>query len=387
MIGCDEPEMGKVRVKVVGVGNAGGMIVKRVAREHLPGVECGVINTAIKDLGNCPEVRSLQIGTKLTRGHGAGMDPQIGRKAAQEDADKIRDFLGANDLLFLIAGFGKGTGTGATPVVGELSKETSALTIALVTTPFDHEKRRHHEVAEEGLREIKGKVDVYVPLSNQRLFSIPSLVAVEEAFVYMDEVILQAVRGVVDILLRPGRMNVDLADIRTLFKGAGQAAFAVGTGKGESRVADATRALLEFPFLEEGQLGSSKSLLVSLSGGPDLAMSEVKAITAELGKVAEGDVKLAQGIYLDESMQGEIRVQVLASSLSSVEPFPPEFELHAEKDQLRGIPLYQPSLWPQRQSRPAGDREAGPVREDKDNMDIPAYLRKGKNGPTAVPRN
>lgn len=384
MIGCSEPEMGRVRVGVVGVGNAGGMIVNRVAREGMPDVTCGAINTAVKDLGNCAGVRSLQIGTELTRGHGAGMDPQVGRKAAQEGANKIRDFLGQNDVLFLVAGFGKGTGTGATPVVGELAKDAGCLTIALVTTPFAYEKRRHHEIAEEGLREIRGKVDAFVSLSNQRLFGIPSLATVEAAFVHMDEIVLKAIRGIVDVLLRPGRMSLDLADLKSVFKGAGRAVFAVGGGKGEGRVDDALAELNAFPFLDPGQLAGSSNLLVSLCGGPDLQMQEMDRLTRGLTKLAEGDPKMALGIHLEESLQGEVRAMVLGAGVAAVEA-PAEEEPDVKNgEQAWLVPLYRPAQWPQRQGgsreggRASSDREVITVRED--DTDVPAYLRKGKNG-------
>ncbi len=377
MIGCSGPEMGKVRVTVIGVGNAGGMIVSRIAREGLPDVDCGAINTAIKDLGNCSEVRSLQIGNELTRGHGAGMDPQVGRKAALEGANQIRDFLGENDVLFLVAGFGKGTGTGATPVVGELAKATGCLTIALVTTPFSYEKRRHHEIAQEGLREIRDKVDAYVPLSNQRLFNIPSLTTVEAAFAHMDEVVLQAIRGIVDVLLRPGRMSLDLADLRALFKGAGQSTFAVATGKGESRVDDVLRGLAEFPFLDPCAFSAAMNLLVSLCGGPDLEMHEMEKLTTGMGRIAAGDPKMAMGIHLDESIQGEIRAMLLAGGVNTMEPSPDEYELFSGKVDMHGVPLYRPSQWPQRQANGI-DREISSLRDD--DTDVPAYLRKRKNG-------
>lgn len=382
MIEFAEPEMGALKVKVVGVGNAGGMIVKRIARERLPGVECGAINTAVKDLGNYAEIRSLQVGTALTRGHGAGMDPQVGRKAALEDANRVRDFLGRNDVLFLVAGFGKGTGTGATPVVAELAKEMGALTIAFVTTPFAHERRQHHDIAEEGLREIRGKVDVFVPLSNQQLLEIPSLISMDAAFAFMDEAILESVRGIVDVMLHPGRMSLDLADMRTILKGAGQATVAVGFGKGDSRVADVARGLAEYPFAQDGRVTAARSLLVSIAGGPDLGMREVAALQGEIEKLAEGEPKIAISVHTDESMQGEVRCMIMAAGLTAaVEPTTKDFPLFGDHDQT--VSVYRPQSWSRPGARPGGpgaaERDNAPARED--NVEVPAYLRKGKNGP------
>ncbi|MEK7474517.1 MAG: cell division protein FtsZ [Candidatus Coatesbacteria bacterium] len=380
MIELAKPELGRVKVQVVGIGNAGGTIVKRVARERLAGVEVAAINTALKDLGNVAEIRQLQIGTELTRGHGAGMDPKVGRKAALEDANRIRDFIGSNELVFLVAGMGKGTGTGATPVVGELAREQGALVIAFVTTPFDHEKRCHHDIAEEGLKEIQGKVDVYVPLPNQRLYSLPSLVTYEQACAFMDEVILQAIRAIVDVLLRGGRMSLDLADLRTLFKGAGLAAFSTGYGKGEGRVAGVIRGLSEYPFAQGGQFERARNVLVSISGGPDLGLKEVDELSTAIGNLHAGEPQTATGIYQDESLQGELRAMVLAAGVVPAEEPQDEYELFAGREAAArtGATPYRPAGWAGRTGRPAPEREAAPV--DEDNIEVPAYLRKPRNG-------
>ena len=380
MIELAKAEMGRVKVQVVGIGNAGGTIVKRVARERLPGVEIAAINTALKDLGNVSEIRQLQIGTELTRGHGAGMDPQVGKKAALEDANRIRDFIGSNELVFLIGGFGKGTGTGATPVIGELAREQGALVFAFVTTPFEYEKQCHHDIAEEGLREIQGKVDAYVPLSNQRLYGIPSLVTHEAACAFMDEVVLQAIRAIVDVLLRGGRMSLDLADLRTLFKGAGLAAFSTGYGKGEGRVAGVARGLTEYPFVQPGQLEQARHMLVSISGGPDLGLKEVDELSVAIGNLHAGEPQTAIGIYQDESLQGELRALVLAAGVVPAEEPQDEYELFAGREAAArpGATPYRPAGWGGRIGRPAPDREPVPV--DEDNIEVPAYLRKPRNG-------
>jgi cell division protein FtsZ len=380
MIELAKPELGRVKVQVVGIGNAGGTIVKRVARERLAGVEVAAINTALKDLGNVAEIRQLQIGTELTRGHGAGMDPKVGRKAALEDANRVRDFIGSNELVFLVAGLGKGTGTGATPVVGELAREQGGLVIAFVTTPFDHEKRCHHDIAEEGLKEIQGKVDVYVPLSNQRLYSLPSLVTYEQACAFMDEVILQAIRAIVDVLLHGGRMSLDLADLRTLFKGAGLAAFSTGYGKGEGRVAGVIRGLSEYPFVQPGQFERARNVLVSISGGPDLGLKEVDELSVAIGNLHAGEPQTAIGIYQDESLQGELRAMVLAAGVVPAEEPQDEYELFAGREAAArpGATPYRPAGWSGRGGRPAPEREPAPV--DEDNIEVPAYLRKPRNG-------
>ncbi len=380
MIGIATQKLGNLSVKVVGVGNAGGMITKRIVREHLPGVSCGVVNTALKDLGNCPEISWLQIGVQRTSGHGAGMDPAVGAKAAQEDANRIKDFLGENDITFLIAGFGKGTGTGATPVIGELAREQGALTIAFVTTPFAYEQECHHEIAEEGLRQIKDRIDLFVPLSNQRLFDVsPSQFSFRSALEYMDDAILMAIKAIVDVLLRPGRMNLDLADLRAIFRGAGQAAFAIGSGKGESRLAEALESLKSFPFLPDLGRSSAKSLLVSMSGGPDLALDEVEGVANEVNRLVGRDLKFAQGIHQEDILTGELRVMLMAAGLSPAGYEPPrEGAAGAEDSYIRGMVPLRGKI-AMKTTRGEDDELLFPDPVDPENM--PAYIRRTKNGP------
>jgi len=363
-----------IRLKVVGVGNAGGMIVKRVSRERLPGVQCSVINTALKDLGNCPEIRALQIGTSVTRGQGAGQDPQVGRSAAMEDRAKVIDFLGQSDIVFLVAGFGKGTGTGATPVIAEIAREAGALTVALVTTPFDHEGARRRETADEGLREMKGTVDMFIPLPNQKLCQMGSSpLPLEAAYAFMDEAILSAVRGVVDVLVRAGRNCLDFADVRSLFKGAGQAAFSVGTGKGDNRVADALKGLSEYLFLRDAGISGARSMLVSLAGGWDLSLDEVTRAVEAVAAYGGPDARMAQGVYQEEALNGEFRAVVLLAGLASEEP-------HAELEALRGIPaVVRGTSWV-RGNRQPGELELPGVTGQDTN--VPAYIRRTRNGPT-----
>ncbi len=377
MIEILRPEMGKVAVRVVGVGNAGGMITRRIARERLQGVSCGVINTALKDLGNCPDLSCLQIGAERTCGHGAGMDPAVGSKAAQEDANRIKDFLGPSDIVFLVAGFGKGTGTGATPVIGELARELGSLTVAFVTTPFAYEQQCHHEIAEEGIGRIKDAVDVYVPLSNQRLFEVSSeYSSFHSALEYMDESILNVLKGIVDILLCPGRMNLDLADLRTLFKNAGKGTFAVGSGRGESRVADAIQSLKTFPFLQDPDRTTARSLLVSLAGGPDMTLREIEQITSEMGSLIGTGAKFAQGIHQDEALQSELRVMVMAAGISQVEREIPEQAQFGEEDAfIRGMLPLRGVHVPGRRTGADSDQ---PFAVPEDTRETPAYIRRTK---------
>ena len=384
MIELAEPELGTVRVKVVGVGNAGGMIVKRIAREALPGVECAAVNTAIKDLGNVTEVRQLRIGAGFTKGHGAGMDPQVGRKAALEDANAIRDFLGDNDIVILVAGFGKGTGTGATPVVAELARENGALTLAFVTTPMPIETRKHHQNAAEGLAELKQKVDVYVPLSNERLFTMPGLSTLAQAWTYMDEVVLAAVRGLVEVIVRGGRMSHDLADLRTLLRGAGLSAFAMGAGKGEDRVAAAVRELAEFPFIDADRLGTARSLLANIAGGTDLTLHEIAELQAELQALTGAEPTLAPAIWQDESLQGEVRLTVLAAGLAETAAARAGDDLFLDRGLLRGSPIARGAAGPARPGRPGALAEAAVIAEE--DLERPAYLRKPRPGLVPGPR-
>lgn len=378
-------ELGRIRVKVIGVGNAGGMMVKRIARERMSGVECGVINTAIKDLESCPEIRALQIGIKVTHGTGTGSDPSVGARSAQEDADRIRDFLGTNDVVFLVAGFGKGTGTGATPVVAELARSLGSLTVVFVTRPFDYEGAGRAQVAEEGIRELAGKTDVFIPLPNQSLMSImPGSVALESAFGFMDDAILMAIRGIVDVLMKPGRINLDLADMRSLLKNTGHTAFGVGAGKGETRMADALRGLNEYPFLVGVNESNVSGMLISITGGSDLGAKEVQDVVHEVRRMAVGEPRMAFAINVDEALQGEMRIMMLAAGVTEPVEEP-------EKELLAGLetapapaPVRESMYRPERLARHAVSAVPEPVgaKEGAEKSQyLPAYMRRpGKNG-------
>jgi len=379
-------ELGRIRVKVIGVGNAGGMMVKRIARERLPGVECGVINTAIKDLESCPEIRALQIGIKVTHGTGTGSDPSVGARSAQEDADRIRDFLGTNDVVFLVAGFGKGTGTGATPVVAELARSLGSLTVAFVTRPFEYEGIGRAQVAEEGIKELAGKTDVFVPLPNQSLMTImPGAVALEAAFGFMDEAILMAIRGMVDVLMKPGRINLDLADMRSLLKGTGRTAFGIGAGKGESRMSDALRGLGEYPFLADANASDVSGMLISITGGADLGAREVEEVVQQVRSMAGGEPRLAFAINLDEALQGEMRVMMLAAGLTTPVMEPEQDILATFEERKPAVAATRETLYrPERLARHAvpAAPEPGAIKEGQEKSQyLPAYMRRpGKNG-------
>jgi cell division protein FtsZ len=379
-------ELGRIRVKVIGVGNAGGMMVKRIARERLPGVECGVINTAIKDLESCPEIRALQIGIKVTHGTGTGSEPSVGARSAQEDADRIRDFLGNNDVVFLVAGFGKGTGTGATPVVADLARSLGSLTVAFVTRPFAYEGAGRAQVAEEGIRELAGKTDVFVPLPNQSLMTImPGTVALESAFGFMDEAILMAIRGMVDVLMKPGRINLDLADMRSLLKNTGHTAFGVGVGKGESRMADALHGLEHYPFLTGTRESDVSGMLISITGGTDLGAKEVEDVVQQVRGMVGGEPRLAFAINVDETLQGEMRVMMLAAGLTEPVLEPEQDMLPVYNERKPAASSSAETLYrPERLARHAIPAVPEPslMKEGQDKAQyLPAYMRRpGKNG-------
>lgn len=378
-------ELGRIRVKVIGVGNAGGMMVKRIARERMPGVECGVINTAIKDLESCPEIRALQIGIKVTHGTGTGSDPAVGARSAQEDADRIRDFLGTNDVVFLVAGFGKGTGTGATPVVADLARSLGSLTVAFVTRPFDYEGAGRAQVAEAGIQELAGKTDVFIPLPNQSLMAMPGAGALEQAFGFMDEAILMAIRGMVDVLMKPGRINLDLADMRSLLKNTGHTAFGVGAGKGETRLADALRNLGEYPYLADANASDVSGMLISITGGSDLGAKEVEDVVQQVRGMVKGEPRLAFAINVDEALHGEMRIMMLAAGLTAPVEEPEQDILASFEERKPAVSPVRDSLYrPERLARHAlpAVSETAVVKEGQEKSQyLPAYMRRpGKNG-------
>ncbi|HQG41383.1 MAG TPA: cell division protein FtsZ [Spirochaetota bacterium] len=309
----EEPQMNTI-IKVVGVGGAGNNAVNRMIATGLEGVDYIVVNTDSQQLKASLAQTKIQIGTKLTRGLGAGADPSIGREAALEDRDKLEKALKGADMVFITAGMGGGTGTGAAPIVAEVAKESGALVVGVVTKPFRAEGRRRMQHAEEGIRDLKEKVDTIIVIPNDLLLKIIDRnTPMDHAFKLADDILRQGVQGIADIIMVTGLVNVDFADVRTVMKETGDAIMGVGIGVGENRAIEATQMAINSPLLEESGIEGAKAVLLNIAGGSDMSLHEVNEITEIINKQVDPDANIIFGATIDPALDDKIRVTVIAT--------------------------------------------------------------------------
>ncbi|ABC98339.1 cell division protein FtsZ [Synechococcus sp. 63AY4M2] len=303
------------KIKVVGVGGGGGNAVSRMAASNLKGVEFWSINTDAQALAQCSTstVNRLQIGQKLTRGLGAGGNPAIGQKAAEESSEEIAAALKGADLVFIAAGMGGGTGTGGAPIVAQIAKASGALTVGVVTRPFSFEGKRRTKQAEEGIQALQEAVDTLIVIPNDKLLSVISeQTPVHEAFRVADDVLRQGVQGISDIILIPGMINVDFADVRSVMADAGTALMGIGMGSGKSRAREAAITAVSSPLLETSIEGA-KGVLFNITGGLDLSLHEVTVAAEIIAEAVDPEANIIFGTVQDERMQGEVRITVIAT--------------------------------------------------------------------------
>ncbi|MEW6243063.1 MAG: cell division protein FtsZ [Bacillota bacterium] len=300
-------------IKVVGVGGAGTNAVNRMISAGLRGVDFVAINTDAQALAVSNAVHKLQIGTNLTRGLGAGANPDIGEKAAEESREDIRKAVQGADMVFITAGMGGGTGTGAAPIVAELAKESGALTVAVVTRPFAFEGRRRSQVADRGIARLREKVDTLITIPNDRLLQIAEKrTSMLEAFAVADDVLRQGVQGISDLIAVPGLINLDFADVRTIMMNTGSALMGIGVAGGENRAQEAAKAAISSPLLETSIHGA-KGVLLSITGGEDLGIFEVNEAAEIVAAAADPEANIIFGAVIDESFKEQIRVTVIAT--------------------------------------------------------------------------
>ncbi len=307
-------------MKVIGVGGAGGNAVNRMIDENLEGVEFISANTDAQALANARANNVIQLGKKLTRGLGAGARPGIGRQAVAEDADEIRRAIEGADLVFIAAGMGGGTGTGAAPVIGEMARELGALTVAVVTRPFSFEGNKRMRQADQGLAELRRTVDTMVVVPNDRLLSVVAKgTSFQEALKKADEVLLHATQGISDLIRVSGEVNVDFADVRTVMSSCGAALMGTGVGRGENRALTAAQDAVTSPLMDNVSIRGAKGVLINITGGPDLAIDEVTDISTMIQEEAGDDAEIIFGAVQDSSMEGEIRVTLIATGFDEAE--------------------------------------------------------------------
>jgi cell division protein FtsZ len=303
-----------INIKVIGVGGGGGNAINRMIEAGIQGVEFLVANTDVQSLKASQSPVKLQIGGKLTRGLGVGGDPEKGRQSALEDTEKIIEALEGADMVFITAGLGGGTGSGAGPIIASLASELGALTVAVVTKPFRFEGRRRQLQAEQSLSELREHVDTIITIPNERLIgAVPKGTRFHEAFSLVDDVLLQAVQGISDIITGPGLINVDFSDVKTIMVGMGMALMGTGTARGDNRALEATQRAISSPLLEEASIEGAKGLLVNVSGGADLTLFEVNEAMSIIHDSADPDANIIFGAVIDERMTGEMKITIIAT--------------------------------------------------------------------------
>jgi cell division protein FtsZ len=315
----DEDGRTGARIKVVGVGGGGSNAVNRMVAAGFEGVEFVVANTDLQALKQNAAPHKIQIGAKLTKGLGAGADPNIGRNAALEDTEKLIEILDGADMVFVTTGLGGGTGTGAAPVIASLASELGALTIAVVTKPFKFEGKKRQLQAERGLEELRGSVDTVITIPNERLLStIARTTSLTEAFTTADDVLRQAIQGISDLILVPGLINLDFADVKTIMAGMGIAIMGTGTADGENRAMDAANRAISSPLLEDASVKGARGVIINVTGGADLSLIEVSEASAIIQEAAHEDANIIFGAVVDPKMQGKVKITVIATGFDKV---------------------------------------------------------------------
>jgi len=320
MIELEESLECGARIKVVGIGGGGGNAVNTMINAGLPGVEFIAANTDAQALRSNLSPIKVQLGEKITKGLGAGANPGVGKKAAEEDLERIREYLNGADMVFLTAGMGGGTGTGGAPVVARLAKELGALTVGVVTKPFLFEGKKRMKQAEEGMRELKDSVDTLIAIPNQRLLSIAGRnMPILETFKKADDVLLQAVRGISDLITVHGLINLDFADVRTIMSEMGMAMMGAAISAGENRAVEAAQHAISSPLLEDVSIKGARGVLINITGGPTLSLHEVNEAATLIQEEADDDANIIFGAVIDEQMGDEVRITVIATGFGSQE--------------------------------------------------------------------
>lgn len=372
------------KIRVIGIGGGGGNVVNSMIREAMiKGVDFIAINTDGQALLNSQASAKIQIGENLTKGLGSGGNPDIGQKSAEESREKIKELLEGTDMVFLTAGMGGGTGTGAIPVVAEIAKEVGALTVAVVTKPFTFEGTRRMVAAEEGIENLKDKVDTLIVIPNQRILEVvDKKLSLLEAFKIADSVLNHGVQGISDLITIPGLVNVDFADVKSIMSDAGSALMGIGIGVGENRAQHAARQATSSPLLEVSMEGA-RGVLFNIIGGSDITMAEVDEASKIITAAADPDANIIFGATIDESMHDQIKITVVATGFDESRRRLKEF---VSASPAYSAPSYEerPSIpTPQSMNQPISQpaqtqQEVQPEKkkeEEEDFFDIPAFLR------------
>ncbi len=315
----DDRGMSLTSIKVIGVGGGGSNAVNRMIASGLQHVDFVTINTDLQALQSSRSPLKVPIGSKLTHGLGAGGIPEVGAKAAMEDKEALENVVRGADMVFVTAGMGGGTGTGAAPVLAQITRDLDILTVAVVTKPFDFEGRRKMEVAEEGIAKLREAVDTLIVIPNQYLLKIvEKRTPIREAFMLADDVLRQGVQGISDLITVPGEINIDFADVRTIMKGKGDALMGIGVGRGDNRAVDAATNAINNPLLEDARIEGAKGILVSVTGGDDMALAEFEEVLKIITANADREVLVISGHTIDPALEDEMKVTVIATGFRNL---------------------------------------------------------------------
>jgi cell division protein FtsZ len=366
-------------IKVVGVGGGGSNAVNRMIRAELMGVEFIAVNCDAQALLLSDAPHKIRIGDKVTKGLGAGADPGVGRKAAEEDSEKLYESLKEADMIFITAGMGGGTGTGAAPIIAEIAKDIGALTVAVVTKPFGFEGAKRKLLAEQGINELVDKVDTLITIPNDRLLQVvEKRTSMVDSFRIVDDVLRQGVQGISDLITVPGLINLDFADVKTIMTNAGSALMGIGQGSGETRAADAARQAIMSPLLEQS-IDGARGVLFTISGGPDLTLFEVNEAAEIIHAAADPEANIIFGAVIDERMGADVKISVIATGfdparpLKRIEPY--------RRQSTESKPVEQPRAVTQTTPAKVGIGAPAlhmpqPPQQERDDLEIPAFLRR-----------
>ncbi len=391
-------------IKVIGTGGGGSNAVNRMIMAGLKNVQFIAVNTDLQDLGRSKAEIRLGVGSKITKGLGAGGKPEIGEKAAIEDRDKIEQALRGADMVFVTAGLGGGTGTGSAPIIAQTARDLGALTVAVVTKPFTFEGRVVNRIAEEGFSKLKQAADTVIVIPNQNLLKVvDKKTPLKEAFRIADEVLRQGVQGISDLITLAGDINIDFADVRTVMEGQGDAIMGIGVGSGENRAQDAAEKAINNPLLDDARIEGAKNILVNVTCGEDFSLTEYQDVIDLITSKAAEDAHIIAGVVTDGALKDEVRVTVIATGFGSVRPKPSDRTPTSAGTatilgSARPTEFLSPSEWPFREPQPSPEREKpSDSRErptpkdsfrrvsfdpenDNDEFDIPTALRNKRVG-------
>jgi cell division protein FtsZ len=361
-------------IKVVGVGGGGSNAVNRMIRAELMGVEFIAVNTDAQALLLSDAPHKIRIGDKVTKGLGAGADPSIGRKSAEDDSEKLYEALKEADMIFVTAGMGGGTGTGGAPVIAEIAKDIGALTVAVVTKPFSFEGAKRRLLAEQGIQDLVDKVDTLITIPNDRLLQVvEKRTSMVDAFRIVDDVLRQGVQGISDLITVPGLINLDFADVKTIMTNAGSALMGIGHGTGETRAADAARQAIQSPLLEQS-IDGARGVLFTITGGPDLALFEVNEAAEIIHAAADPEANIIFGAVIDDRLGQDVKISVIATGFDQARPLK-----RIEQPMYRRQVEQRPAERPVAAVAPAAPVATKPLEDkkfDPNDLEVPSFLRR-----------